>query len=57
MKKYFNFFKKTIDKLNFRAYNITRNLNITKNDYDEEGRNVRFTESCRVVRDNNVASI
>ena len=45
------FVKKLLTKPYFCAI-IYKNLNITKNDGDEDGRNVTFTESCRQVRDN-----
>ena len=35
----FKKFKKTIDKSKTEQYNSKQNLNITKNDYDEDGRN------------------
>ena len=45
--------KKLLTNKKFRAI-ISTNLNITK-DYDEDGRTVRLTESCRLVRDNSGA--
>ena len=47
-------FKKVLTSRIFCA-KIPLNLNITKNDGDEEGWNVTFTESCRLVRDNDRA--
>ena len=35
-------FKKSIDKILYRCYNFLVNLNITKNDYDEDGRSVKL---------------
>jgi len=44
-------FKKVLTNRGLGAI-IGTNLNITKNDCDEEGRKAVLTESCRVVQDN-----
>ena len=48
LKKIEKIFKKVLTKAFWSAI-IQSNLNITKNDCDEEGRNLVFTESCRLV--------
>ena len=44
--------QKTIDKPKKWSYNTYQNLNITKNDCDEDGRIEDPGESCRLVRGN-----
>ena len=47
-------FKKVLTN-HFYSAIIGSNLNITKNDCDEEGWKVMLTESCRLVQDNGSA--
>ncbi len=43
-------FKKTLDNEPQSEYNEVVKFEYHKNDYDEDGRNVTLSESCRVVR-------